>query len=112
MKTVVITGASQGIGAELVKKFSKENGFQLFALARNEKKLKRLKVKNPKSIIVPYKIDLKKNQEIETFARHIKKNKIKINYLLNNAGLLIKRPFLDISYKDLYDVFNVNVLIQ
>ena len=42
MKTVVITGASQGIGAELVKQFSREKNFQILALARSHNKLKSL----------------------------------------------------------------------
>ena len=106
MKTIIITGASQGIGAELVKLSSKEEGLRIYALSRNEFKLKSLtKYKN----VIPYKIDLIKEKEILKFVDHLKEQNISINYLINNAGLLINKSFSKYSYSDINKTFQTNV---
>ena len=42
MKTVIITGASQGIGAELFRQFSLKKDICIYALSRNVKQLNKL----------------------------------------------------------------------
>ncbi len=106
MKTIVITGASQGIGAELVKLSSIEEKLQVYALSRNESKLKSLTT-SPN--VIPYKIDLREEQEIFEFVNHLKEQGILINYLINNAGLLIKKRFSEYSYSDINDTFQTHV---
>jgi len=106
MKTIVVTGASQGIGAELVKLSSKENNLQIYALSRNESKLQSLRT-FPN--VVPYKIDLRKEKEILKFVSYLEEQKTSINYLINNAGLLINKRFSEYSYLDINDIFQTNV---
>lgn len=106
MKTIIITGASQGIGAELVKLSSKENNLQIYALSRNESKLKSL---TTFPNVVPYKIDLRKEKEILKFVGYLEEQKISINYLINNAGLLINKRFSECSFLDVKDIFQTNV---
>ena len=76
-KTVLVTGASSGIGEAVVRLLSKK-GYKVTALARRKYKLNRLKKETSCDII---SMDIRKNKEIE------KLKKFKFDILVNNAGL-------------------------
>lgn len=66
-KVALITGASNGIGLEIARKFS-QNGWDVIAVARNEEKLSKAveDLKQYGTKIIPYSIDLSKYEQIET----------------------------------------------
>ncbi|HDS7007156.1 TPA: SDR family NAD(P)-dependent oxidoreductase, partial [Klebsiella pneumoniae subsp. pneumoniae] len=57
-KVALITGASNGIGLEIARKFS-QNGWDVIAVARNEEKLSKAveDLKQYGTKIIPYSID-------------------------------------------------------
>lgn len=79
MKTVLITGASSGIGESLAK-FYAQQGFKVFACGRNQQKLAALC--NEFSQIIPLAFDL--NNQTEIFSA-LDKN-IKLDHIILNAG--------------------------
>ncbi|NWO18365.1 SDR family oxidoreductase [Leptotrichia sp. oral taxon 223] len=97
MKTVLITGASSGIGYELAKIYA-ENGYNLVVVARNGDKLEILKKeifeeisKNIEVIVIEN--DLSQENAAERLYNQIKSSNLKINTLVNNAGVGIYGKF-------------------
>ena len=100
-KVVVVTGASQGIGSELVKAF-REHGYGVIATARSIKP-----VDDPNVVTVAGDIGdraVAKRVIAEGIARfgHI-------DTLVNNAGIFIAKPFTQYTEEDYAAVLNVNM---
>ena len=103
MKTIIITGTSRGIGAELVKQFAAE-GHTVISLSRNS---------NPELENLPnvyYKsVDLSNDASVAAFAVALKDQFKNIDILIHNAGTIINKPFAEISSADFEYVYKVNV---
>ena len=103
MKTIIITGTSRGIGAELVKQFAAE-GHTIISLSRNS---------NPELENLPnvyYKsVDLSNDASVTEFALALKDQFKNIDILIHNAGTIINKPFAEISSADFEYVYKVNV---
>jgi short-subunit dehydrogenase len=110
---IIITGASRGIGYELVKLLSADSNNTILAVSRNHKKLEQLKKdclsKNISAKVIPIICDLSDKNSCEILLSEIKKNISSVNILINNAGALVNKPFLEITSADLEYVYNVNV---
>lgn len=80
-KVIIVTGASEGIGARLVTALRKR-GALLTLVARNEKKLR--SVASPEDLIIPFDLtqDTGRSAVIEKTAAH----RGRIDILINNAG--------------------------
>ena len=104
MKNVLITGSSRGIGFELVKLFNKNN-FNVIALSRNYSVIDDLQLKNVKS----FYLDISSTKSILEAVDSVSKEFKKVDILINNAGLLINKPFLDTSFEDFEKIYKVNV---
>jgi NAD(P)-dependent dehydrogenase (short-subunit alcohol dehydrogenase family) len=103
-KNIVILGASQGIGAALVEVFAKDPSNKVIALARQAELMKELfKQEN----VFAYKLDL-----IDNVHEQIDQLKLpnSIDILINNAGLLINKPFETITHQDFHNSYQVNVI--
>jgi len=89
--TVLITGASSGIGNELAKVFAR-NGHNLVIVARNQKRLDQLadelREKHRVKVIVLPK-DLSINTSPQEIYETLQKGEIQIDILVNNAGLIV-----------------------
>lgn len=103
MKTIIVTGTSRGIGAELVKQFAAE-GHTVISLSRNS---------NPELENLPnvyYKsVDLSNDASVTAFAVALKDQFKNIDILIHNAGTIINKPFAEISSADFEYVYKVNV---
>lgn len=87
-KVVIITGASSGFGRASAIKFA-NNGWFIIALARRMEKLVTLQkeIGEKKSHIVQF--DVCEQENIDLLVAFLKDNKIKVDLLLNNAGLAL-----------------------
>ncbi|MDP2387057.1 MAG: SDR family oxidoreductase [Bacteroidota bacterium] len=103
MKNVLITGASGGIGYELVQLFLEAN-HNVMAVSRNTKEL--AKIKNEKLWIVEADITTDKGRK--QIKEQVKKGG-ELCILINNAGALVNKPFAKITDKELRDVYEANV---
>ena len=81
MQTVIVTGASRGIGSGIVSVLL-QNNFHVIAIARNENMLKELYSNNNNVEIYP--MDITKNDQLKAFKQYL--NGKDIYALINNAG--------------------------
>jgi NAD(P)-dependent dehydrogenase (short-subunit alcohol dehydrogenase family) len=100
-KVAVITGASQGIGAALVKAY-RDHNYRVVATARSVKP-----VDDDEVLVVPGNITERKTAEhaiqegVARFGR--------IDTLVNNAGIFIAKPFTQYTEADYAAILGVNV---
>lgn len=105
---IIVTGASKGIGREIVKYLSKNFEHHIFAVSRDKMQLESLKSEctNPENVEI-FDCDLTQNIESTDFYKAIQKASC-IDVLINNAGTLINKPFLGLTEEDFKAVFEVN----
>lgn len=106
-KNIIITGATSGIGLELVQILVQHNN--ILAIGRDEKKLADLKRINSDHIHT-FVADL---SDISALDMIVKKILIKFNHidaLFNNAGISIAKKFLDTEQDEINHLFKTNVL--
>ena len=104
MKKIIVTGASRGIGFEMVKLFAEE-GHQVLALSRNYEPISSLKLNN----VFGFSFDLRKEEAIQKLTGFIKSEWGQVDVLINNAGTLIHKPFVEISSEEFENAYRVNV---
>ena len=102
MKTVLITGASRGIGQATAKKFLDE-GWQVIGTSTSGE----MKIENEK--LIPLKLDISNQASIEETARQIIAKGIKIDVLINNAGIAIDSWDEGVALEKVRQTFEVNL---
>ena len=103
-KNIIITGTSSGIGYELVKIFSAK-GHNVIALSRNILPTNDLRLSNVYSI----SFDINNNSDYKVLIEYISKNWEHVDILINNAGVLINKPFSETTTEDFNKVYSTNV---
>ena len=101
-KTIVVTGSSKGIGRELALQAA-EKGHRVFALSRNVTSLQAT------SGVIPLQVDLSDTKAVQQAVNEIRATTDTIDVLINNAGILLHKPFLETTSKDFHQVFETNV---
>ena len=86
-KTAIITGASSGIGREIAKRLTLDYGCTVYAIARQEEKLKRLKEEIGNNLI-SYPMDVSFSENWEKLREHFEALGKKADILINCAGFL------------------------
>ncbi|TYP73433.1 SDR family NAD(P)-dependent oxidoreductase [Aquimarina intermedia] len=104
MKNIIITGTSRGIGFELAKLFA-DQGHNVLALSRNKQPIAALKHEK----IHAFSFDLENGKDLDTVADFVKSQWQQVDILIHNAGLLINKPFSQLTTKDFEKVYQVNV---
>ena len=104
-KRVVIVGASRGIGKALVENFAKREEFEVIALSRNLEKMQA--DFGVLSSVKCFEFDLENNVKIQ--AKKIFSTIGKVDYLINNAGFLVNKPFEEITSQELQKSYQINL---
>lgn len=105
-KTVVVVGASRGIGKAVVEQFAANSNYKVFALARNKERL----ISNFKGFPNVVCGDFDLSSSIAGQLAEIFENINKVDILINNAGYLVNKPFETLTHEDFHQSYQVNVI--
>ncbi len=106
---ILITGASKGIGFEMVKYFSQNTNHLVIGVSRNiEPITKYINQKNTNSVLA-IKADVTKPNDLKKILKSIKTLNLGLDIIINNAGSLINKPFEKITSKEIQEVYATNV---
>jgi len=88
MKTIIITGASGGIGSEIAKKFATKSNNLILIYNSNKKNIETLKahLQNKTNVDI-FKCDLSQTNEIDCMVNKVINKYKRIDYLINCAGV-------------------------
>ncbi|RSK40641.1 SDR family NAD(P)-dependent oxidoreductase [Mangrovimonas spongiae] len=104
MKHIIVTGTSRGIGLELVKLLANQ-GHNVLALSRNEVPVTNLSLDN----VTTFSFDLNQEDDYKKVADFIETNWKQVDVLINNAGAILNKPFLETTITDFEQVYKTNV---
>lgn len=110
---ILITGASRGIGYDLVKQFAILDQVKILALSRNTEKLEQLEREcceiNSKTECIPITFDLEEYWEEEKDILSLISSYIdSLDILINNAGYLLRKSIQTYSNQEIEKIFTVN----
>ena len=98
-KTVLITGATKGMGNSIAKKLAQDRA-NLILVARNEENLKDL-VKNLGNGNHKYYVcDLSDISQVLNLSENISRDYIKIDVLINGAGIGVYKPIEEVTLEE------------
>lgn len=107
---VIVTGASSGVGYELVKKLIIQEGIKkVIGIARRAGRLEELshfaKTVDRNDIFIGLAADVSSISS-DSIGKYVDR----VDALINNAGLLISKPFEELTEEDFLEVYQTNVL--
>jgi NAD(P)-dependent dehydrogenase (short-subunit alcohol dehydrogenase family) len=106
-KKIVVVGTSRGIGKAIVDILADNSAYEILALGRN---LGKMKSNFDKYSNVSFAaLDLEATDVRERCTEIFEKIN-RIDILINNAGLLVNKPFDQLTHHDLASSYQVNVI--
>ncbi len=108
-RLVVVTGASTGVGRATAKALAMEHGCTVIAVARSAAKLDELVSETGNGRIQALALDLEADTAVDLLLQAVDGRRL--HGLVNNAGMLIKRPFGTWTAGDARRLFHVNATI-
>ncbi len=103
---ILITGASTGIGFACAKYFADKGEFVLAGVRKTEDFGRFENHQN----ITPIILDVTNITHIDQLISYISQKQLKIDVLINNAGIAVLGPLVELKESDLIHQFDVNVL--
>ncbi|XP_042320376.1 epidermal retinol dehydrogenase 2-like [Sceloporus undulatus] len=110
-KIVLVTGSANGIGKEIALNFARLHTILVLWDIDEEgnKKTAELVKANGALAVYTYKCDLRIKEEIYAVADQVKKEVGNVNILINNAGILNRKNFIDLRDSDIEETMEVNI---
>lgn len=109
---IVLTGASSGIGFEAALEFTLKTENKVVCIARSADKLRKLleiaRGINPDCTLLPVEFDIV-HDDYAALIPFLQQRLGTVDILINNAGVLINRPFMETTAEDLHEMFQSNV---
>ncbi len=104
-KAILVTGASSGIGRKITEVFASK-GYFVYAGARKQEDLDELNaIENVQAI----KLDVTKQEQIDAAVATVEKAGRGLYGLINNAGVFIGGPLIDVDLEEFKWLMDVNV---
>lgn len=104
-KAVLVTGASSGLGRVMAETMAAQ-GYFVYAGARKDKDIEEL---NAIENIQAVRLDVNKPEQIEAAVQTIKQAGRGLYGLVNNAGVVVLKPLIEIDEEDFHFQMNVNI---
>lgn len=111
-KKAIITGCAKGIGREIALELARD-GYDIIGTCNtslNEMYTLKTKIEAIGVNFYFYKVDLLKEEEINSFCNSIKNDFKSIDVLINNAALSLDNNFLDKTSNEFINVLRVNLV--
>jgi len=110
---ILITGVSRGLGRALALELLRHEGHTVVGLTRNREALIGLREESQKkefkSIFYGIQADISDPEGFASVAQQVKELTGTVNALVNNAGILVNKPFQDMTQSDFNALFATNV---
>ncbi len=105
-KVAIITGAAQGIGAACARRFVEEGASVILTDINEDKGLKLAADLGEKALFVYH--DVSNRSDWERVLKAAEKQFGPVNILVNNAGIVIQKPFDEATDEDFHKTYMVN----
>lgn len=108
--TILITGASQGIGKKLAIHFS-ARAHEVIIASRDFQKLNVTSeiIRESGGNVTQHILDLTEPQSIESLAKYIRSSRKRVDILINNAANTTSKPLLNTSADEIDEIIRTNV---
>lgn len=109
-KVVLITGSSEGIGAETAKLFAQEGSNLVITYLKNKEKAKEVFEEcNKFREAMLIKLDIRDEKSIKKCVESVIDNFGAIDVLVNNAGVAIWKNFVEQSFEEIDSQIDINL---
>ncbi|MEI2275291.1 SDR family oxidoreductase [Sphingobacterium sp. ML3W] len=114
MANIIITGASSGVGFEAALDLTSKKDNKVIALARSADKLRKLheiasQLNHDGGALFPAQFDIVYD-DYATLVPFIQSKFDTVDILINNAGALVNKPFMETSGQDFAEMLQTNVI--
>ena len=111
MKTVLITGASRGIGRDIARRLAREDYRIIINYNKSEEAARDLEkeIREMGKDALAIKADIRKFSEVEEMFKEVERRFKGVDILINNAGISSYALFQDIDEETWDEIFDVNV---
>jgi len=110
---IILTGASSGVGFEAALEFALKTENKVVCIARSADKLRKLleiaKGLNPDCTLLPVEFDIV-NDDYAALIPFLESRLGHVDILINNAGALVNKSFLDTTTEDMVNMLQSNVI--
>lgn len=108
-KTILITGASRGIGKAIALEFASKEA-RVVVCYNNNKEMAELVAKECGHKSFALDLDVSDNESIINAIKYLEEKEVEIDVLVNNAGVICWKPFLEQTIEELENQVNTNYL--
>lgn len=111
MKTILVTGSAQGLGANIIEKFAK-NGYNViitYKSSKNKAIILEDKIRKYNLNVMSVKCDITKISDIRNLIKVVKSRFNNIEVLVNNASLSLDSSFENKSKEEFMKVLETNI---
>lgn len=113
MKTVLVTGASRGIGKATAKEFAKKGYNVVINYVSDDEAAQKLKsfiVENYDVDVITVKADVSNEEQVKKMVNEVINHFGKIDVLVNNAGIAIDTTFEDKTVENFRRTLDINLI--
>src|SRR5699024_1053694 len=111
MKTIIVTGASSGIGEAIARKLA-NNDYQVVLVARNKEKLAKITDeinKESPQMAAYFQVDVSDKTQVESVINQVKKDYGTIYGYINNAGVMLSAEVTKGDIESWDQMIDVNI---
>jgi uncharacterized protein len=111
-RTILITGASSGIGSEFARQLAPVATRMVLVARRNDRLQvleSELKAMNTTLEVLTRSIDLRDQRSLEDFCDWLDQSGLTLDFLINNAGLGDHGPFINSEWERVNSLLQVNI---